>query len=80
MSYRTSTSIGTYRPGAAAQEWRIGNDPRRLIRGLLGALGCWYQRSRQRTALGALDDRLLDDVGLDRDDVEREVRKPFWRG
>ena len=80
MSYRTSTSIGTYRPGAAAQEWRVSNDPRRLTRGLLAALGCWYQRSRQRTALGALDDRLLDDVGLDRDDVAREVGKPFWRG
>ena len=80
MSYRTPISIGAYRSGPAAQEWRASNDLRRWIRCLLDTLGCWYQQSRQRTALRALDDRLLDDMGLNRDDVEREVREPFWRG
>jgi uncharacterized protein YjiS (DUF1127 family) len=36
-------------------------------------------RSRQRRALGALDDRLLKDIGLSRADVERECSRPFWR-
>ena len=30
-------------------------------------------RSRQRRALGALDDRLLKDIGLSRADVERAI-------
>jgi uncharacterized protein YjiS (DUF1127 family) len=33
---------------------------------------------RQRCALAALDDRLLDDVGLTRDQAEAEVNAPLW--
>ena len=36
-------------------------------------------RLRQRRALAALDDRLLQDIGLSRADVERECSRPFWR-
>jgi uncharacterized protein YjiS (DUF1127 family) len=40
-------------------------------------------RSRERTAerhlLAALDDRMLKDIGLNRVDVEREIRKRFWQ-
>ncbi len=39
----------------------------------------WFARVRQRRALAALDSRLLRDIGLDRQDVLREVSKPFWR-
>jgi uncharacterized protein YjiS (DUF1127 family) len=39
----------------------------------------WYDRSRERRALLALDDHLLRDIGLNRADVWREGRKPFWR-
>lgn len=39
----------------------------------------WSSRARQRRALEALDDALLRDVGLTRDEIERETRKPFWR-
>lgn len=60
-----------------------------LLRGLgrvSGAIaaGCWAwlrqaaERSSQRRALARLDDRLLRDVGLSRDDAEVEARKPFW--
>lgn len=34
---------------------------------------------RQRRALSNLDDRLLSDIGLSREDVDRECGKPFWR-
>jgi len=34
---------------------------------------------RQRRALGALDDRMLKDIGVSRCDVEAEVSRPFWR-
>jgi len=33
---------------------------------------------RQRRALAALDDRLLDDVGLTREQAQAEARKGFW--
>ncbi|MCX7645942.1 MAG: DUF1127 domain-containing protein [Rhodobacteraceae bacterium] len=35
----------------------------------------WQDRQRQRAALGALDDRLLADVGLGRAEAEREARR-----
>lgn len=40
----------------------------------------WLDRARERRALGALDDRLLADIGRSRADVEAETGKPFWRG
>ena len=39
----------------------------------------WQERDKQRRALAELDARMLGDLGLSRADVEREVRKPFWR-
>jgi uncharacterized protein YjiS (DUF1127 family) len=39
----------------------------------------WSERSRQRRALLALDDRLLKDIGLSRTDVVHERMKPFWK-
>mgnify|MGYP006284839597 CR=1 FL=1 len=37
------------------------------------------RRARLRCELARLDDRLLHDAGLRRDDLEREARRPFWR-
>ena len=39
----------------------------------------WHQRSRQRRALLALDQRMLEDIGLTRAKAEEEAAKPFWR-
>jgi uncharacterized protein YjiS (DUF1127 family) len=44
-----------------------------------GLLDAWVQRARQRRQLEMLDDRLLRDLGLTRDEVHRECAKPFWR-
>jgi uncharacterized protein YjiS (DUF1127 family) len=38
----------------------------------------WAARSRQRRALSKLDDRLLDDIGLTRQQAEAEAVKPPW--
>lgn len=38
----------------------------------------WHQRNRSRKALAKLDDRLLEDIGLSRADVDQEIEKPFW--
>jgi len=34
--------------------------------------------SRQRQALGDLDDRTLEDLGITRDQAVREARRPLW--
>ena len=39
----------------------------------------WQSRARSRRHLDTLDDHLLRDVGLTRDDVRHELDKPFWR-
>lgn len=39
----------------------------------------WLERSRQRNALGRLDERLLADMGCDRASAAAEADKPFWR-
>lgn len=39
----------------------------------------WTRRSQERLHLKELDDHLLRDLGLSREDVEQEISKPFWR-
>jgi uncharacterized protein YjiS (DUF1127 family) len=34
---------------------------------------------RQRRALAQLENHLLDDIGLTRDDVERELSRSMWK-
>ena len=44
----------------------------------LDALRRAHGRWRQRQALAALDDRLLDDIGLTREQARKEAHKRFW--
>ncbi|MCR6631605.1 MAG: DUF1127 domain-containing protein [Magnetospirillum sp.] len=39
----------------------------------------WLERSRQRAALGRLDERLLRDIGCNRASAVAESDKPFWQ-
>ena len=39
----------------------------------------WKAVSHQRKQLAKLDDHLLADIGLSKEQVEREVSKPFWK-
>ena len=39
----------------------------------------WQSLARNRSHLETLDDHLLRDVGLTRNDIRRELEKPFWR-
>lgn len=53
-----------------------------LIAGVLhtgATLYTWQQRANERAALGNLDDRLLQDIGLDRASASMEATKPFWK-
>ena len=39
----------------------------------------WQERGRLRAALARLDDHLLRDIGLSREEAARECAKPVWR-
>jgi uncharacterized protein YjiS (DUF1127 family) len=39
----------------------------------------WRRRNRERAELAALNDRMLNDIGLSRADAEFLSNKPFWR-
>ena len=39
----------------------------------------WARRAAERRALAVLSDRLLDDIGLTRAEIDREVAKYFWQ-
>lgn len=57
------------RPAVAARAWRW-------------IVGCYRRarrRARLRRDLARLDDHLLRDIGCRREDLLREVRRPFWR-
>ena len=49
------------------------------IGGLLALISTWRRRMDERKKLGLLDDRMLDDIGLQPLDVRREIEKPFWQ-
>jgi uncharacterized protein YjiS (DUF1127 family) len=42
-------------------------------------LSRWHERSNQRRQLQGLSDHLLNDLGLNRADVEVEGQKRFWQ-
>ncbi|TVQ51984.1 MAG: DUF1127 domain-containing protein [Rhodobacteraceae bacterium] len=63
--------------GDAAVRWERA---RRAVAGVFERLAEMRRLARSRRALSALDDRLLADVGLDRDTALREARRGFWDG
>jgi len=50
-----------------------------VIVGAWRVISAGYQRAQQRQHLTGLTDYQLQDIGLQRWDVELELRKPFWR-
>jgi uncharacterized protein YjiS (DUF1127 family) len=45
---------------------------------LVETVQIWLERMNSRRELARLDDRMLQDIGIDRADVDLEVEKPFW--
>jgi uncharacterized protein YjiS (DUF1127 family) len=39
----------------------------------------WMERARTRRQLRALDDRILEDIGMTRDQAAAESAKYFWQ-
>ena len=46
---------------------------------LMATLQLWMDRRHQRQQLAQLDARQLRDIGLDAQQVQSEVQRPFWR-
>ena len=44
-----------------------------------GTVRFWRQRAQGRSDLAHLDDRMLEDIGMTREQANREMRKPFWK-
>jgi hypothetical protein len=61
---------------AAGEDAVVARTPR--LHQALCVLGAWLSRIRERRALADLDDHLLRDVGLTREQAGREASKPFW--
>jgi uncharacterized protein YjiS (DUF1127 family) len=49
------------------------------LRRLIRLLRRWRERSHSRRELHELDDHILQDIGLSRDTLLRESRRPFWQ-
>ena len=51
---------------------------RRILSSLARTIGRWLIRRDGRQALLSLDDRLLKDIGISREDAGK-ADKPFWK-
>lgn len=49
------------------------------VRHLLDRLRALRYRAHGRALLARLDERMLRDIGVRREDAQREADKPFWR-
>ena len=65
-------------PAASPASYRLGCVQGFLFR-LFEALGAWQDRATGRRQLARLDDRMLQDVGLDRASAQSETSKWFWQ-
>ena len=61
---------GTTKVGGAARQ--------PLFKRAIATARAWMAVSHQRTKLRAMDDRMLRDIGLSREDAYREAERPFW--
>jgi uncharacterized protein YjiS (DUF1127 family) len=79
----TPYTFGAVRADARERPVGIASEaPVRPVRPLgraLDLLLTWIERYRQRRLLQAMSDHMLHDIGLSRADIDREIRKQFWR-
>ena len=60
------------------QEGGVAGLAKAALTGVVGQLLIWQARAAERRHLEDLDDRLLGDAGLDREQARLEAAKPFW--
>ena len=69
------TPVATY----LGQQAGHGGSFFRALGAAVDRIYLWQERAAQRAHLASLDDRLLKDLGISRDDAIQEAAKPFWR-
>ena len=76
-----SNRIDTFASFAAAENWALALIRKldRVVTAVLGAIYDSRQRVAERHLLASLDERMLKDLGINRCDVEHEIRKRFWQ-
>jgi uncharacterized protein YjiS (DUF1127 family) len=52
---------------------------RQILSSWLRSIELWLIRQQRRQDLSTLDDRLLDDIGISREDALWKAGKSFWR-
>ena len=72
--YTTSDKSGSIQTRPVGRKVKTG-----LVTRAVDLLLTWSDRMRQRRHLAELDDRLLQDIGVSRADIEVEISRPFWR-
>ncbi len=72
-------TLGARRTQYYRRRLAFGGAPFGSLTRFLGTLSQWLELWQQRQALKLLDDRMLQDVGLRKSDVDQELRKPFWQ-
>ena len=78
MSCSSTTCISTETIVPASNSAFVHEGAERFV-GWIEEVSGMYSRRRQRQALLVLEDHLLDDIGLTREQAEQEARKPFWK-
>jgi uncharacterized protein YjiS (DUF1127 family) len=62
-------------PGRAGSAAKAGS----VRSGWVNTLQIWLGRRRGRQELSSLDDRMLNDIGISREDALWKAGKPFWK-
>ena len=57
----------------------IGHEVLAVLDRLFDTPFTWAERAAERRHLSQLDDHLLQDIGLNRADLDQVTSKPFWR-
>ncbi|MEQ8813983.1 MAG: DUF1127 domain-containing protein [Thalassobaculum sp.] len=72
--------IATARPmfGASAVCGAQSSIAERILSAPFAVLATWGERLKQRATLAEMDDRMLQDIGVDRSVARAEADKPFW--
>lgn len=61
-----------------AEQATLCSAPVEIKRGLLARIAAWMRVYTERRVLSELDERMLNDIGIDRSDADVEAKRPFW--
>jgi uncharacterized protein YjiS (DUF1127 family) len=52
--------------------------PTSLIKKAFSLIKRWFQNYRTRRKLAEIPEHLLDDIGITKEQANKEIRRPFW--